>query len=79
VSPECRFGNAAVSTINTNKKIIAKLQNKETELQMKVSKSKKQEILFGGKETKATELWHEENQFMCVIPAELKLKAQRSQ
>jgi hypothetical protein len=30
-SPECRFGNAAVSTINTNKKTIAKLHNKETD------------------------------------------------
>jgi hypothetical protein len=30
-SPECRFGAAAISTINTNKKIVSKLQNKETE------------------------------------------------
>jgi hypothetical protein len=30
-SPECRFGNAAISTINTNEKIVSKLQNKETE------------------------------------------------
>jgi hypothetical protein len=29
--PECRFGTAAISTINTNKKRISKLQNKETE------------------------------------------------
>lgn len=28
---ECRFGTAAISTINTNKKRISKLQNKETE------------------------------------------------
>ena len=27
---ECRFGTAAISTINTNKKRISKLQNKET-------------------------------------------------
>jgi hypothetical protein len=54
VFPECRFGTAAINTINTNKKRISKLQNKETETEMKVSKLKKQEILLVGKKTKAS-------------------------
>ena len=46
--PECRFGTAAISTINTNKKI-SSFRTKKLRVQMKVSKMKKQEILFGGK------------------------------
>jgi len=47
--PECRFGTAAISTINTNKKEFRSFRTKKLRGQMKVSKLKKQEILFGGK------------------------------
>jgi hypothetical protein len=66
-SPECRFGTAAISTINTNKKRISKLQNKETE-----SADEGQEVEETGntvwweKRRRQAQLYHEENQYVLV-------------